>query len=74
VSKSSPSPARPWRVIAEELSLANRGDRILELAEELERALEEQMPGARKSVAAVSPGAADNSGDPHNNPQQRRQS
>lgn len=49
MAKLSNEPARPWRVIANEISQAKRGDRILELAEELERAFKEQVPGSRKS-------------------------
>lgn len=53
VSSSSRAPARPWRLIADEITHANRGDRILELAEELQRAFEEQMPGLRKPPQVV---------------------
>jgi hypothetical protein len=72
VSKLLKKPARPWRVIAEEMSHANRGDRILELAEELERAFQEQMPAPGKSVQAVAPDAANNGGSPQSKPQPRQ--
>jgi hypothetical protein len=74
VSKLSENPARPWRVIADEMSHAARGDRVLELAEELERAFQEQMPATRKSVQTVAPDAADNGGGAQNSPQPRKQS
>jgi hypothetical protein len=74
VSKSFKKPARPWRVIADEMSHATRGERILELAEELECAFQEQVPVPRKSVQAVVPAAADSGGDPPNKAQQRKQS
>jgi hypothetical protein len=71
VSISSKQPARPWHVIAEEITHANRGDRIVELAEELERAFDEQMPGMRKSPQ-VAP--SEDGNKPELNPQQRKQS
>lgn len=63
MSNSSKKPARAWRVIADEMSLATRGDRILELAEELEQAFQEQMssPLKRKAVNPVEPDIADES-------------
>lgn len=71
MSNASKEPARPWRVIADEMSHADRGDRIVELAEELERAFQEQMPDARKSpqVAII-----EDSQKQQINPPQRRQS
>jgi hypothetical protein len=74
VSNLFKKPVRPWRVVADEMSHANRGDRILELAEELERAFQEQMPAPSKSVQAVVPAAAESGGDSPNKPQQRKQS
>jgi hypothetical protein len=74
VSKSLNKPARPWRVVADEMSHANRGDRVLELAEELERAFHEQTPAPRKSIQAAPPHAADTGGDQQNKLQQRKQS
>lgn len=62
----SNQPARPWRVIAGEMLVASRGDRILELAEELERALREQSPvPPRKSVKPLGSQIVDTGpGDP----------
>lgn len=71
MSKQSQEPARPWRLIADEITHANRGDRIVELAEELERAFQEQMPGVRKSPQ-VAP--SEHGIKQEINPQQRRQS
>jgi hypothetical protein len=53
VSNPPKKPARPWRVVADELSHANRGDRILELAEELEQAFREQAPEPHKPVTPI---------------------
>jgi hypothetical protein len=73
-SKSLNKPARPWRVVADEMSHANRGDRVLELAEELERAFQEQTPAPRKSIQAAPQNAPGTSGDQKNKPQQGKQS
>jgi hypothetical protein len=62
LSSSSKQPPRAWRVIADEMSHAPRGDRILELAEELVRALDEQSPSApRKGMNSIVPDIADQS-------------
>lgn len=58
MSKSPKKPARAWRVVADEMSHANRGNQILELAEELEQALHEQSPSTPKPPEAVGPDIA----------------
>jgi hypothetical protein len=71
VSNLPKEPARPWRLIADEITHANRGDRIVELAEELERAFQEQMPVVRKSPQVV---LSKNGTKQEIDPQQPRQS
>jgi len=73
VLKSSKQPARPWRVIAEEMSHASRGDRILELAEELEQAFEEQTSPHKPVQGAVTKVADKSRNDPQPDPQQQKQ-
>jgi len=70
VSNSSQQPARPWRVVADEMSHTSRGDRILELAEELERAFQEQTPSpSRKAMNRVGLDMADKDlSEPQKNP------
>lgn len=38
----SPLPARPWQVVAKEMAKETNAERILELARELDRALDKQ--------------------------------
>jgi hypothetical protein len=66
VSESPKKPARPWRLVADEMSHAPRGDRMLELAEELERAFQEQKPGPRKGVKPAVPEIARMNGNDEN--------
>lgn len=53
MSNAQKKPARPWRIVADEMSHANRGDQILELAEELEQAFQEQASDPHKPATAV---------------------
>lgn len=62
MSKASKKPARAWRVIADEMSHATRGERILELAEELEQAFQEQTSNPpHKPANPAGPPVADQS-------------
>lgn len=51
-------PARPWRLVADEMSHADRGDQILKLAEELDQALHEQAADPHKPASAIVQDAA----------------